>query len=382
MAVGVKLLHIEKIQPGMILARDIPVPRNRYVPLIRRDTLLTDRMIGEMHAQGVLHAYIKETGDMTEEEKRRDPIVAGPQLPGVKKPPIISPELRESAISSLKDLFHFATISEDVHDASKLVGKVDEVVDQLVDSLLKDPNALININDLKSYDDYTYHHSLSVAVLSIAIGQHLGFARAEMNKLGECAMMHDIGKTALPVGLINKNDKLTDEEFELIKTHPAEGYRYLHKTHLGDDYIRQAVLYHHEKMDGTGYPYGARGDEIPVWSRIISVSDVYDALTSNRPYRDPMQPYEAVEYIMGGTGKAFDFDIVYAFVQKLELYPVGSSIELSNGKTAIVLANENQLRPMVRLLDTGEILDLNRDKKSLNIVVRRIVPDPELLSTV
>jgi HD-GYP domain-containing protein (c-di-GMP phosphodiesterase class II) len=130
---------------------------------------------------------------------------------------------------------------------------------------------------------------------------------------------------------------------------------------------------HHEKVDGSGYPYGLKGDEIMLPGRIIAVADVYDALTSYRPYRTPMQPAEAVEYIMGNIGVQFDYDVVIAFLHKLELYPVGGFILLSNGKSAVVLDNQNSLRPIVRLLDTGDILDLFTDRKCLSLTITKSI---------
>jgi HD-GYP domain-containing protein (c-di-GMP phosphodiesterase class II) len=190
--------------------------------------------------------------------------------------------------------------------------------------------------------------------------------------------MHDIGKTAIPVEVLNKPTKLDTHELWLVRQHALEGYRYLTKYAIGDEQARRAVLFHHERYDGTGYPNGLKGEEIPLVSRIISVADVYDALTSMRPYRLPIAPGEAIEYIMANAGTAFDYGMVTALLQRLELYPVGSLVELSNGEIAKVLCSANSLRPVVQLIRNGEVGDLFRDYAYLNVTVKRVLSDQEL----
>jgi len=201
----------------------------------------------------------------------------------------------------------------------------------------------------------------------------MGVGRDDLRRLAKGALLHDIGKTSVPVELINKPARLNPEEFSIIKGHSGSGYDYLAGILAKDDEMLSAVLHHHEKMDGSGYPHGLKDFDIPLWSRIIAVADVYDALTSNRPYRTPLQPGETVEFLMAGIGKDFDYDVVDSFIKKVELYPVGSTLELSNGKTGVVYNNENSLRPVVRVIPTGEILDLYRDRSCLSIVVTRVV---------
>lgn len=353
----------------MIVGQDVVPPGGGGVPYVRAGTVLTEGMISEMHRLGIRFAHISERVVAPGSGGGSG---AAPSLPVIPKPkPVIAPQLRDNAVGTLQDMFSAASI-RDVHESARIVKQLDAVVDQLIDSIQKDSGMLVNIGDLKSYDDYTFHHSLSVAVVSLAIGQHLRFDRAALRQLGMCAMMHDIGKTAVPIELIHKPSRLSDDEFAVIKNHSPAGYDYLVGAGIGDEEMWQGVLHHHEKTDGTGYPDGMAGEEIPVMSRILSVADVYDALTSNRPYREPMQPAEAVEYVMGGTGTAFDYDMVTAFLQRMELYPVGSRLLLSTGKFATVLSNENQMRPVVRL-DSGEIMDLYRDKQCRSMVITRLL---------
>lgn len=363
------MVFIENVKRGMITAEDIyasdiTAGGHKYLPLVRRDTTLTPSMISELQKRGIRFIYIKDY-----------PIGNPPRQIYIPKPkPLLSPQLCEDALTSLEAVFSIDW--EDIHESSiKIVQHVEAVVSQIVDSLLEHEHAVIGINDLKNYDDYTYHHSLSVAVLAVAIGHSVGINKVFLNKLGTCAIMHDIGKTAVPVELIQKPTRLTDEEFALVKTHSAAGYNFLLKADIYDDEMLRGVLHHHERLDGTGYPNHLKNNEIPLFSRVINIADVYDALTSNRPYRDPMQPAEAVEYIMGGAGTIFDYDLVDAFVRKVEVYSVGNYLELSDGSIAVVLNTEHRMRPVVRVLSTGEVLDLFRDRRCLTLVITRVLPD-------
>lgn len=376
-----RLVPINQITNDMVLAQDIFANHDSVSPIIRQGALLDHDIIEKLERHGIMVVFVQDL----QEAPMASSASHEPLSHNVAKvTPAINDELRDKALDNLQDIFEFVSISgEDIHTSSaQLVGQLDNIVDGLVGALVNDHSVLVNINDLKSYDDYTYHHSLSVAVLAISMGQALNFSQTELNRLGMCAMMHDIGKTAIPIEIIHKPSRLDKNEFSLIQTHSSAGFEYLTKTHIGDEKIWSGVLYHHEKYDGTGYPNGLKAEEIPIWSRIISVADVYDALTSSRPYRAPMEPAQAIEYIMGGVGSAFDFDVVQALIRKIDLYPIGTCLELSNGTFAVVLDNENQLRPVVQLLHTKDIVDLYYDRNFLNVVIKRTVPDDEIVITI
>jgi len=364
------LIKMDQIPPETILDSDIFPHMNGGMPLLRKGAKVSKEYLDNLISRGVEGIYTSVNSSLVRKlAEERDFVKRA-------NPPITN-ELKGKAIGSLSDLFSAAAGSE-VHDSARVVGEVEAVVDQLVTSIGSDRGTLVNISNLKSYDEYTYHHSLSVAVLSIAIGQYIGLDYRELNELGKCAMMHDIGKRAVPIEIIHKTSRLNDEEFTTIKGHSPLGYNYLLKENIGDEKLRKGVLCHHEKIDGTGYPHHLKGNEIPLWAKVISVADVYDALTSNRPYRQPMQPSEAIEFVMGGVGSAFDFDIVSAFVEKVELYPAGSYIELSDGRTALVLNTKNNMRPVVRFTDNGKTGDLYYDREFLSVVINRIIPEGEI----
>jgi putative nucleotidyltransferase with HDIG domain len=357
-----KKLPVGKLIEGMVLEQDVFAPGQSKTLLLGKDIILSTRQIGLLKTYGIASVYVAGASEAARV------LVEPPR-------PILTPQLRDNALQNLTDIFDcFRQEGQDRHQALLLLEHMDTLVDQLVRSLQEDKNTQVHITDIKSYDEYTYHHSLSVSVLSIAIGLALRLGERQLQKLGKCAMLHDIGKIAIPLDIINKPARLNEEEANIIRRHSSEGYRYLNKCHVDDPLLLSAVLFHHERYDGNGYPGGLKGDKIPLFSRIITVADVYDALTSYRSYRDPESPGEAVEYIMGNAGTAFDYDVVCAMIKKLELYPVGSIVRLSNGQKAVVIDNSNVLRPMVKLLESGIVLDLHRDYKYLNLTIRNILP--------
>lgn len=359
-------MYIWDLKKGMVLAQDVSAAENRIVPIIKKGTVLNENLIAKLKDHGVIRLLVEggETPHFIDVPKAK---------------PVIEKKLKSKAISALEKMFEVAgnDISAETEIASiQVVKEVEAVVEELVKTLAKDKHSMVNIADLKSYDECTYHHSLSVAVLAIAMSQTLGHSSDQIYQTGRCAIMHDIGKTKIPQEIINKTTKLSDEEFRIIRQHSTQGYHYLEKRNIGDEDMRKGILYHHERYDGTGYPTGLKGEEIPIMSRIISVADVYDALTSSRPYRMPIQPFEAVEYIIANSGAHFDYDVVKAFMKRLELYPIGCMVELSNGKVAIVLNNENPMRPLIKLTDTGTTIDLANDVKALNITIKQMMPEP------
>ena len=354
-----KKYPVNELVEGMIVDEGVYGEGETRVPLVAKNQVLTNYLIEKLRTNGVATVKILAQAGNSK------------MIDIQKRPPIITPRLRKEALDFLQDTFSFAAQMESGNIvATRTVKKLDTLVSRLIVAITRDKQAMVNINDLKSYDEYTYHHSLSVAVLAIAIAHQLGFSGVKLTQLGKTAIMHDIGKTRVPIQLINKPAKLDQEEFHIVQTHSQEGYRFLVDQGIGDTELWASVKHHHEKMDGSGYPNGLEGEDIPVMSRIIAVADVYDALTSKRPYRKPIQPAEALEYIMGGSGTFFDYDMVLAFIKKIDPYPKGTLVELSNDKIAIVVDNEFPMRPVVQTLSNGEILDLNNDRRCLSILIR------------
>lgn len=282
----------------------------------------------------------------------------------------INEEIKNEAVSGIQNIAQKFRENPDSIDAESM-HSLEKTSAELVKGLTVNNNLLVNIVDLKMYDDYTYHHSLSVAVMALAIGMQLGLTTSQLQNLTLSGLLHDIGKVAVPIEIINKPSRLTPEEFEIVKCHPMNAGVSLWKRLLVPADVYLGIISHHERFDGTGYPNHLVGKNIPLFGRILAVADVYDALTSQRSYRAPAPPNEAVEYIMGGIGSAFDEDIVKAFLHKVAAYPVGVKVRLSNDEIGTVLKNypERPLRPIIAVRNGADIYDLYRDKSRMNIVI-------------
>lgn len=257
--------------------------------------------------------------------------------------------------------------------------EIKELAGNLIKSIESDDNLLLKMHQLQSYDDSTYKHCLRVAMMSVSIGKQLNLPREQMSDLALAALLHDIGKRAIPLEIIRKPGKLTDKEFEEIKKHPTIGYMLLKKQGGYSEAVLGGVLMHQEKYDGSGYPLHLKGENISLIARIITVADVYDALTSKRPYRQPWSVAEAEEFMMGGSYTHFDYDIICAFLAAFAPYPVGGRVLLNDGRYATVLSNnQNVLRPVIRVENPGgstEDIDLYNDFDHLSLAITSNVKD-------
>jgi len=241
-----------------------------------------------------------------------------------------------------------------------------EVVAQMVQEIVKTPDAVMNLIDIKSFDDYTFTHNINVSTISIIIGQAMNLSSADLYELGTGAILHDIGKLKVSLAILNKEGKLTDTEFSEMKRHSIYGYELLCKSNEISEKAKMVALQHHEKFQGKGYPKGLKGKEISLFARICSIADVYDALTTDRPYRIAMMARDAVKIVMSGSDTQFDPEILGVFIRKFSIYPSGSLVFLNDGSIGLVLRTNPQtvMRPIVKLLkdSTGQLV-----KKRLEI---------------
>lgn len=335
-----RYIVIEKAQAGMLLAKSIYDGAGRV--LLGAHTVITQEYIAKLGARGLPGIYV-------EDELAKD----------IEIEETITQELRNRGVEALKK------------------GNIDACVNvakEIVDQILEQSVVSLDMVDLRTYDDYTYQHSVNVAVISTIIGMNMSFQYRILQELSIAAILHDIGKSMIDPAILNKADKLTEEEYELVKKHPDFGYEMLRHRLDISACIRAGVLSHHENVDGTGYPQGLSGSQIYVYAKIIHVADVFDALTAKRVYKMPYARSEAVEYLMGSCDRLFDRAVVEAFLMFVPIYPKGTMVRLSNGKEALVVANTgNALRPQVRLQD-GEEMNLSTPEKYRNIT---IIPEPD-----
>lgn len=223
---------------------------------------------------------------------------------------------------------------------------------KLVADVVKSPDALINLMAVKSFDDYTYAHAVNVAMLAINIGVSLKLHQEDLHVLAIGALLHDIGKLRIPLGILNRKGPLSDTEIERIRSHPQVGFNLLQKSKDLPEAARLIALQHHEKFGGGGYPCCLPGETSSLLARIVSVADVYDALTSKRPFRPPFSPYQAMRVLLSNTSNHFDPAVLGVFVQRMSLFPPGSRVRLSNGAIAMVVRPnlKGHMRPVVRYL--------------------------------
>lgn len=249
-----------------------------------------------------------------------------------------------------------------------------------VESAVSDTESLGNLHDIRSYDSCTYEHSLRVMIMCISIGEKLQLPKEELNKLAMAALLHDVGKLDIPVNILNKRGQLTADERKVIEQHPMLGYQHAAELYDFDKYITDGILYHHERIDGSGYPGHLVGDEIPLCAKIIAVADVFDALTSKRPYRDPWYPNEAIEYMTENYRNSFDAKVYDAFLKVAIPYPLGSAVLLSDNSVAVVthINKEDFLRPVLRRLPSMDKIDM-RQEDNWNLVIRGVCYNEQFL---
>lgn len=223
------------------------------------------------------------------------------------------------------------------------------IVEEISASVTRNVHALISLVRLKTADDYTYMHSVAVCALMTALAKELKLSETETRQAGLAGLMHDMGKAAIPLEILNKPGALSDKEFDIVRQHPKLGYDMLVKASIADAVTLDVCLHHHEKMDGTGYPERLSGDKISLFAKMGAICDVYDAVTSARAYKPAWEPGMALKRMAGWAGH-FDPVIFKAFVKSLGIYPIGTVVMLKSGRLAVVTrqTEDSLLKPVVK----------------------------------
>jgi putative nucleotidyltransferase with HDIG domain len=240
-------------------------------------------------------------------------------------------QLRERSAHAMRQMFKEARLGNAVEPE-----QCAPLVDDVVQSINRHPDALLSLLRLKTADEYTYLHSVAVCALMVALGRQLGLSDEECREAGMAGMLHDLGKAAMPQEILNKPGKLTPAEFDIIKQHPRRGYEMLIETSNVSDGVKDVCLHHHERMDGTGYPDRLPAERISLLARMGAVCDVYDAVTSDRPYKAGWDPAHALSQMASWAGH-FDATVFQSFVKSVGIYPIGSLVRMRSGRLAVVV---------------------------------------------
>lgn len=354
-----RLVRVGWIVDDMELARDIPSAVLGAAPLLRRGMRLSTALAARLGSLGVRAAWVED--DMGEG------IVPLQPLPDHVR------VATEAAVCSCLDAAR--SVAADVSDLpARTFQQLELAAAGLIEALADCPEAALAFDDLATADSYTYSHSVRVATLGLLLGQRIDridgwldyrgerrFDRTveRMTQLAMGLMIHDIGKISIPESILNKPGKLTEDEWDLIKTHPMAGASMLSSARVSP-LTRCIVRDHHERWDGLGYPAGRAGLEIHQFARIAAVADVYDAITADRPYQPATAPYVGVGVIREGAGTQFDADIVEHFLRIAMPYPVGYTITMPDGSSGAVVGvdPESPEYPVIRHRDpAGDLVE-------------------------
>ena len=216
--------------------------------------------------------------------------------------------------------------------------ELEKTVEEIKNSLAVNVDLLNEILGVKEVDEYLYNHSLNVAVISNLIGKWINLPQEDLDTLVLAGLVHDIGKLKVDPQVLNKPGKLTDEEFLEMKKHPVYSHKMLTEMGYTDQKMIKAVTLHHEKVDGSGYPLGISGDKLPIHAKILAIADIFDAMTSNRVYKERVSPFKVLEMFQNQTFGKLDYSIIMTFIKKFTEYYVGSEVQLSNGEKAKIVS--------------------------------------------
>jgi putative nucleotidyltransferase with HDIG domain len=360
-----RIVSINNLTPGMVISEDVYSYQGQC--LAKQNTPVTLQLIEHLKFYQIASVCIfpEDHGNRTADTSMTRRMETYSQR--VRK----SPEFRKfkknytQKVSFMKEnINNFITKDEDLN--------VDQLLDETL-NLFGENSTTISMFDMlhnmRQIDDSTYAHSVNVALICRLIGKWKNFSEKDMDTLTLCGLLHDIGKSKIPNEIIGKPGKLTDSEYEEIKKHPVIGYNLIKNLNL-DQRIKNAVLFHHERFDGHGYPFGLTGSEIDDFTSIVSIADVYDAMTANRCYRDGLCPFEVITIFENEGLTQFNPKYILTFLEHIANTYINNEVLLSDGSSGkIVLTNQKLTRPTIQL-DNGSFINL---ENRLDLYVQAII---------
>jgi len=358
---SMRRVPITSLKPGMCVAR--PVYGSSGQALLQRNVMLTHRYISQLRSLGVPFLYIEDS-----------------LMDGFRVEDVITDETRAGAVYKVRNLVAAMETPNPLSYVLMRSKEVARTVDTIVEELLRQRELMVNLTDIRLVDDYLFGHSVNVCVLALITGITYGLSREQLGHLGIGAIMLDVGMSIVPQTILRKPALLTPQEFEAVKTHTTAGYEILAALPQARDVAHE----HHERYDGSGYPHGKKGNQIQLHAQLVSICDVYDAVTAVRLHRPAYPPHEALELIAGSGNRAFALDLVSKFLENVAAYPTGSVVKFADERVGIVVDTPRGFYkyPRVRMLydEQGQPYpspqELNTSEHP-TLVVNRILSEAE-----
>ncbi len=323
-----RALSVDNLKAGMKVGRTIYSANNKV--LLAAGMVLTEHYIERLRELGIMSLYI-----------------ADEKLGKVEVDDVISEHTRREALAVTREVMSSIKAGGQL-DAKK----VSKVINDMIDEILANPNLVVSLVEIRAMNDYTFGHSVNVAVLALIMGMALGYDQLSLKNLATGALLHDVGKTLIPEELLHKVSPAEHEESSEITQHTTLGFEILRKIEGVSLLSAHVALQHHERMNGGGYPRGLKGEEIHEFARIVAIADVYDGMTTDTPQRPRYVPHHALEYIFLHAGTLFDSRLVKVFAGSIAFFPVGSLVLLNTGEKGVVIKVHKEMptRPVVRVL--------------------------------
>ncbi|MHB8172518.1 MAG: HD-GYP domain-containing protein [Thermincolia bacterium] len=356
-------IPIEMASPGMVLGKSIYSSSGNI--LLSAGIPLTPLYIERLRNLGVPSLYVKVG-----------------KTDNIQVNDVVSDEVRIATQKMVKQAF--ADIQK-----TKMISMADAMgaVNDILDELLTHPEVMVNLTDIRTYNDYLFGHSVNVCVLTLLTGVAMEYNQIQLRELGLGALLHDLGKTQIEKAILLKDKPLTEEEYASIQQHCEIGFEFLRNQENSNPMVANVAYQHHERFDGKGYPRSLKGEEIIEFARITAVCDVYDSLTAHRIYARAYHPSRALLILTEMAGNQLDPDVVKAFLRIIAFYPLGSIVELNTGEIGMVVDNRKDYpqKPIVRLIlkknhkPVGEMVEIDLAKKEELKIIRVLNANDSLL---
>ena len=348
-------VRTSELTPGMKTAEDVYSFNNQMI--IPKDAILTDKMITRLEFYSILAIRVHDEMFDSAEEADSEPM--GPPFSERFKETAEFKEFEQNFFKNTEDFkndIHSIVDGKQPIDSGKLLSHVSE----LISTQSSDLSIFNMLHNMRQYDDMTYMHCMNVSLICNVFAKWLKLPQSDIDKLTLAGLLHDIGKVTIPDKIIKKPDKLSPSEYNIVKTHTLQGYNIVKGNPGLDDDVKECVLMHHERCDGTGYPLGLKSDKINKYAKIVAIADVYDAMTAARIYRGPLCPFKVISIFESEGLNKYDGKYILTFLEHVAITYMNNRVKLSNGMEGdVVFMNRNALsRPMIKC--GKEFIDLSR----------------------